>query len=163
MPCKVLPSKRAAYVAYNGNEVSVTGYEVLTGNGFTWIGSSNGHTPTGAVLVGNQRNGEPLYMGRANFQGSVTPGKVHQSHGCLYIPYAGAEHKILHYEVLVGTQQGIDFIVHSLCEIKFKSSLYNFSGLGNCKYFRSATWGRTNWRKRRGWIAVIHWACFARG
>lgn len=106
MPCKVLPSKRAAYVAYNGKEVLVGSYEVLTGNGFTWIGSSNGHTPDGAVLVGNQRNGEPLYMGRANFQGSLTPGKVHRSHGCLYIPFNGAEHRIVQYEVLVGAQKG---------------------------------------------------------
>lgn len=106
IPCKVLPTKRAAYVSYSGKEVSVGSYEVLTGSGFSWIGSSNGHTPAGAVLVGNQRNGEPLYMGRANFQGSLTPGKVHKSHGCLYIPYAGAEHSIVQYEVLVGTPKG---------------------------------------------------------
>lgn len=106
IPCKVLPTKRAAYVAHGGKEVFVGNYEVLTGSGFTWIGSSNGHTPAGAVLVGNQRNGEPLYMGRANFQGSLTPGKVHKSHGCLYIPFAGAEHSIVQYEVLVGAQKG---------------------------------------------------------
>lgn len=106
IPCKVLPSKRAAYVPYNGREVLVSNFEVLTGSGFSWVGSSNGHTPAGAVVVGNQRNGEALYMGRTNFQGSVTPGKVHKSHGCLYIPFAGAEHRITQYEVLVGAQKG---------------------------------------------------------
>lgn len=112
MPCKVLPCKRAAYVSYNCNEVMVQCYEVLTGSGFSWIGSSNGHTPPGAVLVGKQRNGEPLYMGRAFFQGSLTPGKVHKSHGCLYIPYGGAEHSIKQYEVLVGAQKGVEFFVY---------------------------------------------------
>lgn len=105
-PVKVLPSKQAAYLSYNGQEVMVSNYEVLTGHGFTWVGSGNGHTPDGAVVVGNQSSGEPLYMGRAHFQGSLTPGKVHRSHGCLYIPYGGAEHSILQYEVLVGAQRG---------------------------------------------------------
>lgn len=108
-PVKVLPSKQAAYLSYNGQEILVSNYEVLTGHGFTWVGSGNGHVPEGAVVAGNQSSGEPLYVGRAHHQGSLTPGKVHRSHGCLYIPFGGQEHSILQYEVLVGAQKGIFF------------------------------------------------------
>lgn len=74
---------------------------MLLGTGFTWVGSSNGHVPAGAVLCGNTSTGEPLYIGRAHHEGSLTPGKIHKTHGCLYIAFGGMEHSILHYEVLV--------------------------------------------------------------
>lgn len=34
---------------------------------------------------------ETLYVGRAAYQGSLTPGKIQLSHGRLYIPYGGRE------------------------------------------------------------------------
>ena len=71
----------------------------------TWVSSSNGHVPPGAVLAGNTSIGEPLYIGRAHHDGSLTPGKVHRAHGCLYLPFNGAEHSHTHYEVLVGMQR----------------------------------------------------------
>lgn len=49
--------------------------------------------------------GEPLAIGRAHHEGSLTPGKVHRSHGCLYLPYGGAEQSTLYYEVLVCEQK----------------------------------------------------------
>lgn len=37
-----------------------------------------------------------------HFQGSLTPGKIHRSHGCLYIPFGGLEHSFQsNFEVLV--------------------------------------------------------------
>uniref|UniRef100_A0A182IQW8 Uncharacterized protein n=1 Tax=Anopheles atroparvus TaxID=41427 RepID=A0A182IQW8_ANOAO len=102
LPAKVVPSKQAAYVSHNGMEIFKTHFEVLTGTGFTWVGSSNGHVPAGAVLAGNTTTGEPLYVGRTHHEGSLTPGKVHRTHGCLYIPFGGAEQSFLTYEVLVG-------------------------------------------------------------
>lgn len=76
-------------------------WQVLCGTGFLWVSSGSGHVPDGAVVAGNQISGEPLYIGRASFNGSVTPGKIHQSHACLYIPFGGVEHSISEYEVLV--------------------------------------------------------------
>lgn len=69
------------------------------------MSSGNGHVPPGAVSAGNQSNGEPLFIGRAHFGGSLTPGKIHRSHGCLYIPFGGAEQSIQQYEVLIGQQK----------------------------------------------------------
>ncbi|CRK93742.1 CLUMA_CG007270, isoform A [Clunio marinus] len=102
IPAKVIPSKQACYVSHNGLEHFKPTFEVLSGTGFTWVGSSNGHVPPGAVLAGNQSTGEPLYVGRAHHEGSLTVGKILQGHGCIYIPFNGQEHPILHYEVLVG-------------------------------------------------------------
>lgn len=73
----------------------------MTGTGFTWESSDHGEVPAGAVSTGSQSDGEPLYIGRAHFQGSLTPGKVHCSHGCLYIPFGGAEQRVQQYEVLI--------------------------------------------------------------
>lgn len=102
LPAKVVPSKQAAYVSHNGMEIFKAHFEVLTGSGFTWVGSGNGHVPAGAVLAGNTSTGEPLYIGRTHHEGSLTPGKIHRSHGCLYIPFGGAEQSFLSYEVLIG-------------------------------------------------------------
>lgn len=106
MPVKVVPSRQSAYVSYGGQEINVSNYEVLTGFGFQWIHSGGGHTPEGAISSGNMANGEPCYIGRAHFSGSLTPGKIHKSHGCLYIPFGGAEHRIDSYEVLVSQEKG---------------------------------------------------------
>lgn len=102
---KVIPSKQAAYVAYNGQEILKHNFEVLSGEGFTWVGSGNGHVPAGAVVAGRTKQGEELYVGRAHYQGSLTPGKVHRSHGCLYIPFGGSEISIKSYEVLCAPQR----------------------------------------------------------
>lgn len=109
LPAKVIPSKQACYVSHNGLEIFKPNYELLSGHGFTWVGSSNGHVPAGAVLAGNTSGGEPLFIGRAHHEGSLTPGKIHRAHGCIYIPFNGREESILHYEVLV-SQNRADWV-----------------------------------------------------
>jgi Protein of unknown function (DUF3421) len=54
-----------------------------------------------AYVGGHAADGELLYIGRAKHVDSVTPGKIHPSHGCLYIAYGGAEIKFCTYEILV--------------------------------------------------------------
>lgn len=105
LPAKIIPSKQACYVPYNGMEVFKHHFEYLCGNGFTWVGSSNGHVPTGAVLAGNTSSGEELFIGRAHHQGALTPGKIHRTHGCMYLPFNGREESSVHYEVLVSQQR----------------------------------------------------------
>lgn len=46
--------------------------QILTGVGFEWVPSANGHVPADAVVAGNQSNGESLYVGRANVSGSLS-------------------------------------------------------------------------------------------
>lgn len=67
---------------------------------FVWEFASGGAVPEGAVVCGQTAEGEALYIGRCLYQGTQTPGKVHPSHSCLYIPFAGEEVQINDYEVL---------------------------------------------------------------
>ncbi|KAH8353906.1 hypothetical protein KR067_001065, partial [Drosophila pandora] len=101
LPAKVIPSKGCAYVAYGGSEHAKHHYEVLVGQGFAWVPSASGGVPPNAVRSGTTRTGEPLYVGRGHHAGSLTVGKVHPSHGCLYIPFGGQEVRINTYEVLI--------------------------------------------------------------
>lgn len=41
-----------------------------------WIAGTQGSIPAGAVEGGQEESGEPLYIARAEFNGSLTPGKV---------------------------------------------------------------------------------------
>ena len=63
-------------MSHNGQEIFKSHFEYLSGTGFSWVASSNGHTPKGAVIAGNTVTGEPLAIGRAHHEGSLTPGKV---------------------------------------------------------------------------------------
>lgn len=129
LPAKVIPSKTVAYVPYAGAEIPKYQYQVhftsglwpsvsvllgdssfhrfyysfqiLCGTVFEWVASTSGLVPEGAVMAGLESNGEPLYVGRAYFRNTLTPGKVQCSHNCLYIPFDGAERSISQYEVLV--------------------------------------------------------------
>lgn len=105
IPAKVIPSKQVAYVPFSGSEVTKYEYQVLCGTGFTWVASSSGHVPAEAVLAGNQSDGEPLYVGRANVGGALTTGKIHPSHNCIYVPFNGIEHSVPTYEVLVAPRR----------------------------------------------------------
>lgn len=42
LPAKIIPSKQACYVSHNGLEIFKPNFELLSGHGFTWVGSSNG-------------------------------------------------------------------------------------------------------------------------
>lgn len=87
---------------YGGVEIPVENFEYLSGREryFSWVPASDGNIVDGAVWTGDD-NGEMLYVGRAAHEGSLTIGKIHPSHSCIYIPYGGGEIGIAQYEVLV--------------------------------------------------------------
>ena len=66
--------------------------------GFVWVQSSHGEKVIGAV-EGGSKPGE-MYIGRAPHQDELVPGKVHRTHGVLYIPWGEREHAKKKYEVL---------------------------------------------------------------
>ncbi|KAL7728461.1 hypothetical protein ACLKA6_005216 [Drosophila palustris] len=108
LPAKVIPNKGKGYVSYAGQEVELENYEVLSGHNYQWLAAENGQVPLGAVKVGQNVDGEFLYAGRGYHAGSLTVGKVHPSHGCLYIPYGSDEVKLFAYEVLSQPLRWID-------------------------------------------------------
>lgn len=65
------------------------------------MSTSGDNIPPNAVPAGNTEDGEVLFVGRANHEGTVTIGKVQPSHKVLYIPFGGQEVPVPEYEVLV--------------------------------------------------------------
>lgn len=78
--------------------------QILKGVGFNWVNGCYGNVPNTAVPGGKTCSGKLVYIGRAHHEDSLTPGKIHRNHGCLYIPFDGAELSFQEYEVLVRQQ-----------------------------------------------------------
>lgn len=100
LPAKVIPSRSAAFISYGGQEIAVHNVEILCMGQHVWRAGRGGEIPMGAFHVGTAGNGEWLFVGRAHYQGSLTPGKVHPTHNCMYIPFGGREVSVNEYEVL---------------------------------------------------------------
>ena len=66
--------------------------------GFVWVQSSHGEKVVGAVEGGSEPGG--MYVGRALHENDLVPGKVHCTHGVLYLPWNCREHGKKQYEVL---------------------------------------------------------------
>ena len=88
-----------------GKEHAKRSYEVLVADchfHYEWVRSSNGQVPRGAIQGGHTNNGESLYIGRIKHERTWTPGKIHPSHGSLYIAYGGYEIRYqCGYEILI--------------------------------------------------------------
>ncbi|XP_026474975.1 uncharacterized protein LOC113378634 isoform X1 [Ctenocephalides felis] len=104
LPGKIVPSHGVCYVAWGGGEHGVQEYQVLCSCDGTWVATQGANIPDGALPAGETEDGEPLFVGRAEHEGTVTVGKVQVSHGVCYIPYAGQEMGFDTYEVLVFKQ-----------------------------------------------------------
>lgn len=102
LPVKVIPSKRAAYVSWAGVEHPKSHYELLIGEHYTWQPCFGANIPPNAIKAGETVDGgEPLFIGRGNYNNSLVVGKIQPSHACLYIPFNGQEIKLDKYEILV--------------------------------------------------------------
>ncbi|CAG4945128.1 uncharacterized protein LOC123694860 [Colias croceus] len=102
IPGKLAIKHNAAYVPWDGRENAVPNFEILCAPAerLRWIENRDGVIPPNAIPGGHTASGEPLYIGRAREQGSLTPGKVHPSHKTMYLSFGGKEigHKV--YEIL---------------------------------------------------------------
>ncbi|CAG9579627.1 unnamed protein product [Danaus chrysippus] len=100
-PATVIPAKNTCYISYDGEEILIDQFEVLVPAMFSWLASSRGKVPPGAVEAGFAANGEKLYFGRVTQKGCTIPGKIQQSHGVCYYPFDGRERYSAKYECLV--------------------------------------------------------------
>ena len=67
-----------------------------------WCKYTDGKVPKDAVNGGwDAHSSEPLFVGRARRGKHLIIGKVQPSHQCIYVPFAGREHRYNRYEVLV--------------------------------------------------------------
>uniref|UniRef100_A0A2S2Q4X7 C3 and PZP-like alpha-2-macroglobulin domain-containing protein 8 n=1 Tax=Sipha flava TaxID=143950 RepID=A0A2S2Q4X7_9HEMI len=78
IPGKLVPSHGVVYVAWGGVENPKENYEVLCNCSGTWVKANQGEIPVGALSSGHTEDGEPLFIGRGQHDGSVTVGKVNQ-------------------------------------------------------------------------------------
>ncbi|XP_062705661.1 uncharacterized protein LOC109421536 isoform X1 [Aedes albopictus] len=101
IPGKLVPSHGVAYVAWGGVENPKEEYEVLCDGNGVFVPTSGGEIPPNAIPAGESEDGEPLFIGRVSHEGTMTVGKVQQSHGVCYIPYGGQEMAFAEYEIYV--------------------------------------------------------------
>ncbi|KAG4068571.1 hypothetical protein HA402_004912 [Bradysia odoriphaga] len=106
LPAKVicrLQHEAEAYVSYGGHEVQVTEFDFvrMDPGTYVWEQFMHGEVSDNAVIAGCTVDYENLYFGRTMHHGNYIPGKVHRSHGVLYVPFRGQEINFQSYEVLV--------------------------------------------------------------
>ncbi|GFG33664.1 hypothetical protein Cfor_11714 [Coptotermes formosanus] len=56
------------------------------------------------MSAGCDKDGGPLYVGRAYFRRNLLPAKIAPNHQTGYVSFEGAEHRVVDYEVLVTTR-----------------------------------------------------------
>ncbi|CAH2102819.1 unnamed protein product [Euphydryas editha] len=101
IPGKLVASHGCAYIPWGGQEHGKPQYQVLVGGRNHWVPTSGSNIPPGAFPGGQSEDGEPLFIGRVRHEGSVTTGKVQQSHGVCYISFGGQELGFPEYEILM--------------------------------------------------------------
>lgn len=75
---QVIPSHGVCYIPWGGAEHGKDEYEVLCGCDAAWIAAVGGNLPEGALPSGETEDGEPLFVGRAHHEGTITVGKVNE-------------------------------------------------------------------------------------
>ncbi|XP_026732213.1 uncharacterized protein LOC113496989 [Trichoplusia ni] len=107
-PGKYVPSMGVAFVPWGHREHSKEEFEILCGFNAKWVKTKCNHIPTNAFIGGySEVQNEPLYIGRAMYDGKLLIGKVHVRYDLCYLPYHGREVEISTYEILVIPEDAI--------------------------------------------------------
>ncbi|OXA50536.1 natterin-3 [Folsomia candida] len=77
-----------------------------------WVPASGGSHPKDSVRAGYD-SGEKVYVARAHHEGCIIPGKLHNGHSSMYIPYNMAEVPCSDYEVLTGPPAALSWVESS--------------------------------------------------
>ncbi|XP_072945883.1 uncharacterized protein [Epargyreus clarus] len=101
-PGKYVKSEQEAYVAWGGQECPKNEFEILCGYDASWVKCFDNRIPENAFIAGTSEvRNEPLFIGRAQIQNDLIPGKVHMLYKTCYLPYKGREVERGVYEILV--------------------------------------------------------------
>lgn len=73
-------------------------FQVLTGCEAAWVPAASGQLPSGALPSGESEDGEPLFVGRASHEGTLTVGKV-RILGCIMCLLCVHVHASIHTTV----------------------------------------------------------------
>ncbi|MCE7030423.1 DM9 repeat-containing protein [Jiella avicenniae] len=99
-PGKLRQGFGGCVVGYGGKEYTVGQYSTLIGHGRWQSGVPTDRLDRIGVNGGEEANGSPLYVCRADFNNGVHPGKVGASTGGCNVTYGGVERTEYFYEVL---------------------------------------------------------------
>lgn len=101
-PGKYVRSKGKTFVPWGGREHAKNDFEVLCGLDFGWVKTKCNYIPENAFVAGRSEvQGEPLYIGRATYDGYLLTGKIHTLYETCYLPYNGKEIEVNEFEILV--------------------------------------------------------------
>lgn len=106
LPANYVPELKAVYTPWNCSAHKInTKVELLTLTDceVTWVTEENGYVLENALKTGYSETGEQLYTGRAVYNGRTLLGKIHPSHGVIYMPFERKEVNSRTYEILVVT------------------------------------------------------------
>jgi len=101
---KIHQAQNSCYIPLFGNEHKLDNFEVLSvppGVNVHWVAGSNGQVPPNAVEGGRNDDGSKTFIGRMQFNGTVTPGEIVPKEQVCYISFMGKEEESRNYEVLV--------------------------------------------------------------
>ena len=97
-PGKTWPGHGRCNVAYGGKEYVVNDFKIPSRHLFRSASWKN--TIEGAVVIGKESNGAPLFLCQAFFKGSKQPGKTWPGYNHCNISYAGREIITDNYRIL---------------------------------------------------------------
>ncbi|XP_063705489.1 uncharacterized protein LOC134834671 [Culicoides brevitarsis] len=69
-------------------------FEILCNGNLDWVPAGQGKVVEKALPGGRCNYNEELFIGKVEREGKKFVGKIHPSHGCLYIPYLTAELRV---------------------------------------------------------------------
>ncbi|XP_050743293.1 uncharacterized protein LOC108030229 [Drosophila biarmipes] len=103
LPASYVAKTKTALCSWDCRAYEFTELElrILTDCHYKWVAGTKGSYPPGALQAGHSEDGEVTYTGRGQYRGITRLGKVHPSHGVMYLPHRGLEVNIPDYEVLV--------------------------------------------------------------
>ena len=123
-----------------------------------WIKAQGGQIPSNPIVAGKNRNGQPLYVCRAQYQGGIYSGTLADaSRGC-GISYDGREYFLTNYEILVGSNYSWVSVYNG--EIPFDALPAGSEQHGNtlyiCRGEVDSEWRSGKIRKTYGGCSVLY-------
>ncbi|XP_075992504.1 uncharacterized protein LOC142987529 [Anticarsia gemmatalis] len=100
VPGKLVTTFAYSHIPWYGKEIQRAQYEVLINGPNRWVPCRGKNIPSNAFRAGVE-SGTAMYICRGHVLGVRTVGKVHSGYGICYLPFAGNEHSISAYEILV--------------------------------------------------------------
>jgi len=144
---KVRPGLSGCFVPYDGQEIAVAQYQVLTTTVPLAVVSNNGQPPCPYCVVGGyDHDSSNLYVCQAWIGGGFVPGKTRADLTSCIVAWDGSEHYISDYNILTpayGTSPQVyaagnesDGTVLGICHANYQNSMQlgKFVGTGACNF-----------------------------